>query len=327
MRIQSTVIRRIIITLSALTAAVGIWGFLIEPRLIEEARLEVAVPNLPGPWEGRTIALITDLQVGMFMDNESTVVRAVEKIIAGRPSAVLIGGDFIYHPTEREETREEIREEFEEEYEEEGRRETLETIEQVAGMLEPLTSAGLPVHGVFGNHDYAMESGKSLKLSWVAAELALTLDEIGVRILHNESTRLMLPDMQGENQEGTLILVGIGPYYPEEFDVHKAFAAVPEDAPRIVLLHNPEVFAYITAGRAPIALAGHTHGGQIRIPFLRSWSWLSIVMEGEVHSDGWIRDYGGPGNNLYVNRGIGFSLLPLRLNCPPEITWVTLVSE
>lgn len=51
---------------------------------------------------------------------------------------------------------------------------------------------------------------------------------------------------------------------------------------------------------------------------------MSYARENEVHADGWIRNYGNEGNRLYVNRGIGFSVLPLRLNCPPELTLFTL---
>jgi hypothetical protein len=89
-------------------------------------------------------------------------------------------------------------------------------------------------------------------------------------------------------------------------------------------MHNPETFAAIPDVGA-IALAGHTHGGQIRIPFTPEWTLLTYVAGDRVHADGWIEDYGEPSNRLYVNRGIGFSLLPLRINCPPEITLFTLL--
>ncbi len=71
-------------------------------------------------------------------------------------------------------------------------------------------------------------------------------------------------------------------------------------------------------------MAGHTHGGQVRIPFLPEWSWLTYAVEDEVHADGWIDGYGAPGNRLYVNRGIGFGTAPIRVNCPPEVTVFTL---
>lgn len=52
---------------------------------------------------------------------------------------------------------------------------------------------------------------------------------------------------------------------------------------------------------------------------------MSLVTESPVATDGWIESgFGAAGNRLYVNRGIGFSVMPLRINCPPELTWVTL---
>jgi predicted MPP superfamily phosphohydrolase len=51
---------------------------------------------------------------------------------------------------------------------------------------------------------------------------------------------------------------------------------------------------------------------------------MTLVRSGRVAADGWIPDYGAPGNRLYVNRGIGFSRVPIRINCPPELTWITL---
>ena len=74
-----------------------------------------------------------------------------------------------------------------------------------------------------------------------------------------------------------------------------------------------------------MALGAHTHGGQIRPPFLTRWSWMSLVKESPVAADGWIEPgFGAKGNRLYVNRGIDFSVVPMRINCRPELTWVTL---
>ncbi|HEV2123950.1 MAG TPA: metallophosphoesterase, partial [Chloroflexota bacterium] len=98
------------------------------------------------------------------------------------------------------------------------------------------------------------------------------------------------------------------------------------DAPRIILMHHPESFAELPAGTAPLAFAGHTHGGQVRVPFKPDWSG-AIITGSEVRRDGWIDGYGEPGNRLYVNRGIGMSLAPIRLFCRPAVTFFTLRSD
>jgi predicted MPP superfamily phosphohydrolase len=148
--------------------------------------------------------------------------------------------------------------------------------------------------------------------------VSATLADLDIRVLQNEAV-----PMTSAN-DNSLYLVGIGPLIPEEARPDAALAQMPVDAPRLVLMHNPDVFGRLPSGAAPLAIAGHTHGGQIRIPFLPRWSWMSLVRTDEVHADGWIHDYGAPGNRLYVNRGIGFSKLPIRLNCPPELTIFTL---
>ena len=73
-----------------------------------------------------------------------------------------------------------------------------------------------------------------------------------------------------------------------------------------------------------MAVAGHTHGGQLRLPGAPAWTFLTRVQESEVYDDDWVTSHSSPGNNLYVNRGIGFSLVPLRIFCMPELTFFTL---
>lgn len=122
-----------------------------------------------------------------------------------------------------------------------------------------------------------------------------------------------------------LYIVGVAPSWPGRAAPQEALAQVPAEAPRLVLMHNPAAFAELAAGTAPVAVAGHTHGGQVRLPGLPQWTWLTYVQSDPVHVDGWItEDYGHGSNRLYVNRGIGFSLLPLRINAVPEVTRFTL---
>jgi hypothetical protein len=275
------------------------WG-LIEPYLIDETAYTVHLVGLPEGWEGQEVAVISDFQVGMWGDNLPTVRRIGERIVQRRPAAVLILGDFIYHGGERPERR----------------------IGTAVELVRPLTEADLTVVAVLGNHDYSVVNYTDPTVdAGRARRLREALEGIGVTVLENESLAL-------ESTAGSALhLVGVGSFMAGRSRPEEALEGLPAGAPRLVIMHNPRSFEHLPAASAPVALAGHTHGGQFRLPFTPAWSWVSFRHEDEVHIDGWIHDYGAPGNRLYVNRGIGFSRIPLRLNCPPEVTWLTLAAE
>ncbi len=91
------------------------------------------------------------------------------------------------------------------------------------------------------------------------------------------------------------------------------------------MLHNPTSFPRLPAGSAPLALAGHTHCGQIALPGSPRWSYLGLNEEEAVVADGYApADYGADGNELFVTCGIGFSLVPVRINAPPQLVLVEL---
>lgn len=150
------------------------------------------------------------------------------------------------------------------------------------------------------------------------------LEASGVRVLKNEAVALESPE---ETDGESLYLVGIGAHWPDEDRPAEALSQVSDEAPRLVMMHNPDSFAAFPAGTAPIAVSGHTHGGQVSLPGMPEWSYLVYAEGDNVHVDGWIEGYGEPGNQLYVNRGIGFSLAPIRINCMPEVTLFTLRPE
>lgn len=277
--------------LAGLALGLGVtWGVGIEPRLLDR-RDEIGwVPGLGADWEGKRLALLADPQVGLFLANVDTVRRAVGLVVRERPAVCVIAGDFVYnaagHPRR--------------------------AVAQAVEAFRPLMTAGVPTYAVLGNHDYAEEA--SGKVETVAGAVCQALGEAGVRVLHNDAVDL------GHG----LYLVGIGPYRVGEDHSLSAFAGVPEEAPRLVLMHNPRSFAGLPSGWAPLALAGHTHGGQIRMPFRPDWNLARAVKRWPQYADGWIDGYGEPGNRLYVNRGLGFSLIPVRIGCRPEVTFFTL---
>ncbi len=309
---------RIALALLVLVLLLLIWGVGIEPRLYTLRRETVSLPKLPAAWEGKEIALIADLQVGMWLGNTDTIRRVVARLVELKPDAVLIAGDFIYHPLEDE--PEEVREEHEPA---EFKAETLEEVRHVTDLLRPLRHANIPTYAVLGNHDYGIKSGRTPALEALANRVASGLESVGVRVLRNDFVPLSLGGGGGED-EARLYLVGVDSYMAKRDDVAAALRGVPGDAARLILLHNPASAPHVPPGAGPLILAGHTHGGQMQIPFFPRWSIWNWVDDNELGVDGWIHDYEQVGNRLYINRGIGFSLFPVRLNCPPEITLFTL---
>ena len=261
------------------------------------------VPNLPEDWEGQRIGQISDFQLGMWMHNISTARRSVEYLVEENPAAVVISGDFIYKSLPNAETE----------------------INKVIDTLQPLVEADIPTYAVLGNHDYSHKPPNEA----LGQQVKTALEENGIRVLQNEAIALESPQAASSQAEAEqpLYLVGIGSLIAENDQAAQALSQLDTSSPRIVLMHNPGSFGQLPAESAPLAMAGHTHGGQIRLPYTPHWSWLSLVKNEEVYGDGWIEDYGAPGNQLYVNRGIGFSDVPVRLNCRPEVTLFTLNSS
>ncbi len=284
--------------LASAVALLAIWGF-IEPRLLNTEEEVAQIPNLPASWEGKQIGQLSDFQIGMWGGNPGTARRSVERMIEANPAAVLISGDFIYHAEPNPE----------------------EEIQEAVDIVKPLVEAGIPTYAVLGNHDYGMSSKKADPGEQLASSLETELEAAGVVVLENESVAMQSP----ESSE-PLYLAAVDSLWSNNDDVNAALAGIPESSPRVALMHNPDSFELFPENAAPLALSGHTHGGQIRLPNSPQWSWLRFTQGDKVYADGWAKGYGKAGNNLYVNVGIGMSIVPIRIFCPPEMTLFTLES-
>ncbi|MGB1249769.1 MAG: metallophosphoesterase [Candidatus Promineifilaceae bacterium] len=117
-----------------------------------------------------------------------------------------------------------------------------------------------------------------------------------------------------------LVIAGLDEIHHGRPNLKRTLEGVPEDAPVVVLMHQPDVADFVARNpQAILQLSGHTHGGQMRIPGIRP---IYLPHFGQKYIQGLHRI-----DNLwlYVNRGIGLSRMgPLRINCPPEITLLTL---
>lgn len=165
--------------------------------------------------------------------------------------------------------------------------------------------------GTLGNHDH-----------WEGADLARRLlPRAGLRLIDND--RVFLTPGGGLTEVAPaagLLLGGVGDLWEDRTDLEAALRGAPATMPRLVMSHNPD-FAETGARRVRVDLqiSGHTHGGQVNVPGVG----VPFVPSryGNRYAAGLVQ---GPAWPVYVNRGIGTTILPLRLRVRPEITLFTL---
>jgi uncharacterized protein len=133
-----------------------------------------------------------------------------------------------------------------------------------------------------------------------------------VTVLNNASVRLGL-------STPPLYLAGVDDPHRRWHDLDAALADVPDDAFKILLAHSPEVVHDAARLGVQLALCGHTHGGQIRLPGVGALFTESRVAR--KHCWGLSRKRG---TLLFTTCGVGWTGLPIRLNCPPEVVSITL---
>lgn len=177
-----------------------------------------------------------------------------------------------------------------------------ESIFELAPVLASL-NARYGVFAVLGNHDL-----------WTNKEVVqLGFKEAGLPVLLNAGVAV------GTGQN-TLYLAGLDDGWSGKPDLKTALDNLPATLPTILLAHEPDLADIFSLdGRVSLQLSGHSHGGQIRFP---GFDPPFAPALGRKYVQGL---YNVNGMWLYTNRGIGL-VLPFRINCPPEVTEITLVS-
>jgi uncharacterized protein len=165
----------------------------------------------------------------------------------------------------------------------------------IDGLVRVCAQLDGPVYGVLGNHD--------------TIRMVPRLEEIGIRMLLNESEAI---ERDGEQ----IHLVGIDDaHYYRVDNIEKAAARVRAGEFSILLSHTPEIYRQAAHAGFKLLLSGHTHGGQICLPGAIPIM-LDSVLPRRMGSGSWTyHDMVG-----YTSVGVGSCILPVRLNCPPEIT-------
>lgn len=260
-------------------AALAAWSFGFEPGWLAERRLELTSPQWTLP--EITVAVASDLHVGAPHAGLAMLDRVVAGINAAKPDLILLPGDFVIRGIVGGETIDP---------------------ELTAQHLAKL-SAPLGVYATLGNHDWWFDgTGKRVRAA---------LEGQGIRVLENQSVTLT-------HQGKPFSLVGVGDDMTDHVDIGKAMQGVAKGASSIVIVHDPATLPELPAGPS-LSFAGHTHGGQVRLPFVGA-----LVTPGRApraHAYGWVNAGPVP---AFVTAGVGTSILPLRFNCRPEYLIVRL---
>jgi predicted MPP superfamily phosphohydrolase len=174
----------------------------------------------------------------------------------------------------------------------------------VADMLGRLR-ARCGVYAILGNHDH-----------WTDAPLVTDLFRVeGIRMLINEGMRFEHPDHPG----ASFWLGGVDDTMVGLEDLSLALAGAREDEMKLILAHNPTILRRAARAGVDLVLSGHTHGGQI--------TWRSERNAFGRPRRRLLHGLGRKGETqIYVSRGLGTSVLPVRYACPPEISLLELRS-
>jgi len=173
---------------------------------------------------------------------------------------------------------------------------------ELLGLLA--AEAPLGCYAVMGNHDYSITGAYAIK----------TLGDVGIPILSNDVAEVKVGS-------DSLWIAGIDETLLGSPDPAGTMAKVPKGGVALALWHEPTFAEQAAAAGAFAQLSGHTHGGQVRLPVVGP---VGLPIHGHRHVIGLSSANGMP---VYTSRGVGVYRPPIRINCPPEVTIVTLVSR
>jgi uncharacterized protein len=276
--------KRLRVTCDVIILALGLgifWAFLIEPNRLVVREQAIRIDNWPREFNGLRIAVLSDIHAGGWFIDDKKLRTIVQRTNQLQPDLIVILGDYMS-----------------------GNSQTSDRVEpEVFGATLKDFQAPLGVYSVLGNHDW-----------WYSgAKVRRGLEQNGIKVLDDEVAQI--------NVRGNpLWLVGLADLWTRPQRVEQTVAKVPQGGTMIALTHNPDIFPRLPQ-RVPLLLAGHTHGAQVRFPFIgtvvHSSDFGKKYERGHVFEDN---------HHLFVTTGIGTSILPLRFGVTPEIVLLTLNS-
>jgi predicted MPP superfamily phosphohydrolase len=252
----------------------GVYSWQIEPFWLEFVKVKMSIKNLPDHLIGKTIMQISDMHIGNRFDRQFIIDSFLEAKIY-KPDFVVYTGDFISYESD-------------------------EQFDQLKEVFNNSVYGKIGTVGILGNHDY----GRNWSQNHVAEIVVKTLTEKGIPILRNEQLNI-----------NGLNFIGLDDYWATNFHPTIVMNELSGEQANIVLCHNPDVADEpVWNNYKGWILSGHTHGGQVKPPFLDP---PVLPVKNKNYSAG---KYDlADGRTLYINRALG-NLWQVRFNVRPEIT-------
>ncbi|WP_444935775.1 metallophosphoesterase [Microbulbifer sp. JMSA004] len=263
------------IVLCCLGLLLAIWAFFVEPSSLRIKQDRIEIKAWPKTCNDLRIAVLADLHVGSPYKGLESLRKLVAAVNKSKPDLILLPGDFVIQGVVGG---------------------SFVSPEDAARILKALR-APMGVFAVLGNHDW-----------WLDAErVELALSQNGIPVLEDRSQLITKGSCK-------LRLVGISDFWEGPHDIDRAMSDVQDGETVLAFTHNPDIFPQLPA-RIALTVAGHTHGGQVYLPFIGR----PIVPSsyGERFAIGHKVE---EGRHIYVSPGVGTSILPVRFLVPPEVT-------
>lgn len=274
--------KRLRVSLSAIILLIGLlvfWGFLVEPGRLVVHQQTISIADWPSELDGLKVAVLSDIHVDDWFVTERKVRTIVERTNQLQPELIVILGDYMSGDGM-------VRRQVE---------------PRVFAPILKGFRASLGVYSVLGNHDWWYD-GKKLRQE---------LEQNGIKVLDDETAQI-------NARNRSFWLVGLADLWTRPQRIDQTIQNVPQGEPIIALTHNPDIFPRLPQ-HVQLLIAGHTHGGQVRFPF------IGTVVQSSRLGDRYTRGYIFENNHhLFVTTGIGTSIMPVRFGVTPEIVLLTL---
>jgi uncharacterized protein len=271
-----------------MTLAIAEEGTVFEPNHPKLVRVDVPLARLPSAFDGFTIVQLSDFHY----DDLSSIVpihTAIEVSNRLNPDLIVLTGDFVTVSMWADYLH--------------NKAQAANNVDSCAQILAQMR-ARMGVISILGNHDVASDPRR----------ITESLQFHGIPVLRNGSSPL-------EKDGQRLWLAGLDDALEGKPDVAATLRGLPANEPVLMLAHEPDFADEVTKHPVDLQLSGHSHGGQMRLPFLGApyLPEMGRKYPGGLYRIGSLK--------LYTNIGIGTIRVPVRINCPPEITLLTLRSQ